>query len=72
MADILLQAEMVISILLAIAILLQAKSSGMGSMGGQDESSEYSTKRGAEKILHTSTVVLAVLFALIAIIFPFF
>lgn len=63
---------MIISILLIVAILLQSKSAGMGAMGGPDESSEYSTKRGAEKILHTATVILAVAFAAIGMVFPFF
>ena len=71
MAEILLKVEMGVSILLAVTILMQSKSAGMGAMGGQDEASEYSTKRGAEKILHNTTVVLAVIFAAIGVIFPF-
>jgi protein translocase SecG subunit len=73
MKDLIIKAEILISILLVILILLQAKGSGLGSMGGVDDSAneQYSTKRGAEKILHTATVVLAVVFAGLAALYPF-
>ena len=51
----------VISILLIIAILMQNRGSGMGSTFGGD-SAVYRTKRGAEKLLFNSTIVLAALF----------
>jgi preprotein translocase subunit SecG len=53
--------QIVVSILLIIAILMQSSSSGLGSAFG-GESSNYRTKRGAEKSIFTATVVLAVLF----------
>lgn len=71
MKDILLTAELVIAIALGISILLQPKSSGMGTMGGE-EVENFSTKRGAEKVLHTISVILAVLFGGIAAVYPFF
>jgi protein translocase SecG subunit len=71
MKDFLLTAELIIAILLAVSILLQHKNSSMGSMAGED-TENFSTKRGAEKVLHNASVVLAVLFALVAAIFPFF
>ncbi len=51
----------IISILLIITILMQNRGSGMGSAFGGD-SAVYRTKRGAEKLLFNSTIVLAVLF----------
>lgn len=72
MKEILIKIEVIVSVLLAISILMQSKSGGMGSMGGADdsESEQYSTKRGAEKVIHTATVVLAIIFAGIAAIYP--
>ena len=53
--------QIVVSILLIVAVLMQSSSSGLGSAFG-GESSGYRTKRGAEKSIFTATIVLAVLF----------
>lgn len=54
-------AQIVISILLVGAILLQQKGGGLGNaFGGLGTS--YHTKRGFEKIIFISTIVLGVLF----------
>lgn len=55
-------AEIVISALLVTAILLQSKGTGLGGVFGGGEGNIYRTKRGAEKVLFISTIVLAVLF----------
>jgi preprotein translocase subunit SecG len=62
-------AQLVISVLLVICILLQSKGAGLGAgFGGAGNAGNvYSTKRGAEKFLFTSTIVLATLFLGIAI-----
>jgi preprotein translocase subunit SecG len=53
--------QLVLSILLIIVILLQQKGSGLsGLLGGS--SNVYSTKRGVDKILHFSTIIIAFLF----------
>jgi protein translocase SecG subunit len=53
--------QIVISFLLVAAILLQQRGAGLsesfGGMGGS-----YHTKRGLEKILFISTIILAILF----------
>lgn len=68
MKDIILYAELVVSILLALVILLQPKaSSGMGSMAGEE--TMQTTKRGGEQIMHNATIVLAVIFALLAFLY---
>ena len=54
-------AQIGLSMLLIAAILLQQRGTGLSSTFGGG-SFEYSTKRGAEKILCWSTIVLAVLF----------
>jgi len=53
--------QIIISVLLITAILLQRRGSGLGAaLGGGGES--YYKKRGFEKILFTSTIILASLF----------
>ncbi len=54
--------QLVISILLVVAILLQQKGSGLGdAFGGTTD--VYVTRRGAEKFLHVLTYVLGAVFA---------
>jgi len=56
----LLLLQMIVSILLLLAILIQAKGTSLGrAFGGQ---TSYHTKRGAEKALFYATVVLGLLF----------
>ncbi|MBT6691579.1 preprotein translocase subunit SecG [Candidatus Parcubacteria bacterium] len=61
MKNILYIAQIVISILLIIVILMQQKGSGLGSAFGGD-SAVYRTKRGAEKFIFRITILLSVLF----------
>jgi preprotein translocase subunit SecG len=52
-----------VSILFIIAVLLQQKNSGLGSMVGGGAGEELAqTRRGADKFLHNATIVLATLF----------
>lgn len=53
--------QIVLAILLATAILLQARGSGVGLAFGGD-GNVYRTRRGIEKRLHVLTIVLAILF----------
>lgn len=59
-------AQLVISILLIVAILLQNRGAGLGGIFG-GEGNVYRTKRGAEKIIFTATIVLAIAFFGLAI-----
>lgn len=59
--------QLVIAILLIIVILVQQRGSGLGGVFG-GEGNVYRTKRGAEKVLFISTIVLAVLFLGIAFV----
>jgi protein translocase SecG subunit len=61
MKNILYTVQIVISILLIVAILLQQKGSSLGMTFGGD-SAIYRTKRGAEKFIFRLTIVLAFLF----------
>lgn len=51
-----------ISILLIIVILFQNKGSGLGVVGGDIGGGSYHTKRGFEKFLTQSTIILSMLF----------
>lgn len=53
--------QIVISILLVIAILLQQRGTGLSATFG-GEGNVYRTKRGLEKVIFAATIVLAVLF----------
>jgi preprotein translocase subunit SecG len=53
--------QMILSVLLITAILLQQRGSGLGAaFGGGSE--VFRTKRGVEKILHYATIAIAILF----------
>lgn len=54
--------QMILSVLLMIAVLMQARGSGVGDAFG-GSSAVYRTRRGVEKILFRGTIVLAILFA---------
>lgn len=53
--------QIVVSVLLMIAILIQNRGTGLGAAFG-GEGNIYRTKRGAEKILHIGTIVLVIVF----------
>lgn len=53
--------QLVVSILLIIAILLQSRGTGLGSAFG-GSGGVYLTKRGLEKKLFIITIILSVLF----------
>ncbi|MCD6359061.1 MAG: preprotein translocase subunit SecG [Dehalococcoidia bacterium] len=60
-------AQIVIAIALIAVILLQTKGGGLGATFGQSDSS-YRTKRGVERTLLHVTIVLAVIFVIVAIL----
>ena len=55
-------AQIAVSVLLIIAILLQRSGAELGSAFGGDGSPVQYARRGAERTLFTGTIVLAVLF----------
>jgi preprotein translocase subunit SecG len=59
-------AQIVVSVILVTAILLQSRGTGLGATFG-GEGNVYRTKRGVEKILFRSTIALAVLFFALAL-----
>ncbi|MBN2075267.1 MAG: preprotein translocase subunit SecG [Dehalococcoidales bacterium] len=60
-------AQIVLSVALILAIMLQVKGGGMGGIFGQADS-VYRTRRGIERTLFQLTIVLAVIFIIISIV----
>jgi len=60
--------QIVLSILLIIAILLQNNENGLGSAFGGDEGRVKQTRRGAEKTIFQATIVIAVIFVVVSFI----
>ena len=66
MNQFILIAQIVVSVLLGTAILLQQRGEGLGgAFGGSGES--YSTKRGLQKKLYWTTMVMAAIFVVLAV-----
>ncbi len=60
-------AQIVLSVALILAVLLQVKGGGLGGIFGQADS-VFRTRRGMEKTLFQLTIALVVLFITISII----
>ncbi len=54
--------QTIIGILIIIAILLQERSSGLSAIFGGEGGSFYHSRRGLEKIIFISTIVLTIIF----------
>lgn len=65
--NILIIIQVVLAVLLVASILMQSKGASLGEAFG-GSGSFYGTRRGGEKTLFTITVVLAVLFVLVALV----
>jgi preprotein translocase subunit SecG len=60
--------QVVLSILLIGAIILQQRGAGLGGAFGDSMQESYYKRRGAELFLFRATIVLAVLFAITALV----
>jgi protein translocase SecG subunit len=68
LAKILPYAQIILSVILVSAILLQQSAAGMGgALGGNDSGTFHHTRRGFEKFLFYLSIVCGVLFALSAL-----
>jgi len=68
LASVLPWVQIVLSILLIGAVLLQQSEAGLGgTFGGGLETNVFKTKRGVEKQMFIATIVLAILFAVSAL-----
>ncbi len=66
-AKILPYAQIILSVILVTAVLLQQSAAGMGgALGGSDAEAFHHTRRGFEKFLFYLSIACAILFALFA------
>ena len=69
MARVLPYAQIILSVILVMAILMQQTAAGMGgALGGDDSATFHHTRRGFEKFLFYLSIVCAILFALFALL----
>ncbi len=61
-------AQVVVSITLIILILFQERSSGVGGIFGGSEGGFYQTRRGLEKAIFISTIVLMIIFGILSLL----
>ena len=61
-------AQIVISIALIVAIVLQSKGAGLGGLTGATEGSVFRARRGVEKLLFNITIGLAIAFFVTSIL----
>ena len=55
-------ALIIISVLLILSVILQSKGAGLGGLTGADAGSVYTARRGVERTLFWTTIVLSSLF----------
>lgn len=60
-------ALIVVSIALIASVILQSKGAGLGGLTGGDSGGFFTARRGVEKTLFRLTIILSVLFILLAI-----
>ncbi len=58
--------QIIVAVLLILVIMFQVKGGGIGGIFGQAES-VYRTKRGVEKWLFWATIILSVIFIILAL-----
>lgn len=68
-AQILPYAQIILSVVLVLSILLQQSGAGVGgALGGGDAGGFHTTRRGFEKFLFFLSIMCAILFALFALL----
>jgi preprotein translocase subunit SecG len=60
--------QIILSITIVVLVLLQTKGAGLGGIFGGGDSGVYRTRRGAEKVIYQATIVLAIIFFVVAMI----
>jgi len=55
--------QIVLSVLIIVAVLLQQNASSIGVLGGGSDDTIKNTRRGSEKFLLQATIILGILFA---------
>ncbi len=60
-------AQIVVAIALTVLVLLQARDAGLSSMFGGGDMGVYKTRRGVEKTMFNATIVLGIVFLVLAL-----
>ncbi len=60
-------ALIIVAVGVILSVILQSKGAGLGGLTGADASSVFTARRGIEKVLFWVTIVLSVLFFVLAI-----
>ncbi len=68
MTNIISIAQIIISLIVIVLILLQERSSGMSGIFGGGESEFYQTRRGLERLIFAATIALVLIFAGLSIL----
>jgi protein translocase SecG subunit len=61
-------AQLAVSVLLIVSIILQQRGTAMGSAFGQGGGEQYGTRRGIQKKLFWSTIVLGIAFITLSVL----
>ena len=61
-------AMIITSIALIASVILQSKGAGLGSLTGADSGGVFTARRGIEKILFRLTIVISIIFFILAIV----
>lgn len=61
-------AQIIISVILIVLILLQERSSGLSGVFGGGESEFYAKRRGLERLIFIATIALIVIFAILSVL----
>jgi preprotein translocase subunit SecG len=56
------------SIALIVSVILQSKGGGLGGLTGGDAGGIFSARRGIEKTLFQATIILSIIFFILAIV----
>lgn len=72
MVNFLMGLQVFLSVALIFVVLVQSRGAGLGSLaGGGGGGGFQAERRGAEKLFHTLTIILAIAFCLNAFVIPF-
>ena len=61
-------ALIIVAVGVILSVILQSKGAGLGGLSGADASSVFTARRGIEKVLFWVTIVLSILFFVLAIV----
>ena len=64
-------ALIIISVLLILSVILQSKGAGLGGLTGADAGSVFTARRGVERTLFWTTIILSAVFFILVLIILF-